>query len=193
MKPIMKAAGVALALAMAAPAVAGPPAPSANGEREVIVKRYPSLGWGNFSGMSPEGRQILREAMEPKDSPQDRQALQAARQRLLSLIAADRLDVAAIRKAQAAERELVTRQHERKQEALLAAYQKMSAADRKAFTEGMRSQEERMLEHMKRARERMEEMEKRMRERMKERETGAIVIEPLPTMTMPIAYTRPGR
>ena len=194
MKTVLKTAAAALAFALAAPALAqvtppapaapsAPPAPGPHGD--VVIKRYPQMGMGHFAGMSDEGRVILREAMRSQKTPQDKQAIRAARQRLLDLIAADRLDVAAVRRAQAAERDLVMREHEQQQEAMLAAYQKLSPADRKAFAQGMRSQEERMLDHMKRARERMEQMEKRMRERMKERESGAMVIEPL---SIPIAY-----
>ena len=196
----LKAAGAALALAIAAPAFAQtPPAPPAHPEpkRDVIIHRMsPGMKsfhhMDRFEGMSAEGRAALREAMKPRHSPQDREAVRAARQRVLDLIAAERLDVAAVRRAQAAERELVVKQHERQQEAMLAAYQKLSLADRKAFAAGMRDREERMLESIKKARERIDEMEKRMRERMKERETGAVDVNDFMPMT-PIAYPVAGR
>jgi TRAP-type C4-dicarboxylate transport system substrate-binding protein len=149
----------------------------------MIQRITPGMGgmpWlDRFGGLSPEGRQILGEAMRPQVTAQDREAMRSARQRVLNLIAADKLDVAAVRRAQAAERELAVRQHERQQAAMLSAYQKLSAADRKAFVAGMQDQEERMLKHMERARQHMQDMEKRMRERMKERE-GAAFIEPAP-------------
>lgn len=189
-KPMPKAACAFLAMAIAGPALAQtPPAPPTPPPAPKVMIHRMSPGMegvhypGRFEGMSPEGRQILREAMKPQQNQQHREAVRAARQRVLGLIAAERLDVGAVRRAQAAERELVLRQHERQQEAMLAAYQKLSAADRRAFVEGMQNREERMLKHMERARQRIEEMEKRMRERMKERE-GAILIEPV----TPIAY-----
>ena len=197
----LKAAGAALALAVAAPAFAqpAPPAPATPPapSRDVMIKRFsPGInGWHHmdrFEGMSAEGRATLRAAMKPQQTPQDREAVRTARQRVLNLLAAERLDVAAVRRAQAAERELVLKQHERQQEAMLAAYQKLSLADRKAFAGGMRDREERMLESLKRARERIDEMEKRMRERMKERETGSVEIDDIMPMT-PIAYPLAGR
>lgn len=197
----LKAAGAALALAAAAPAFSqtppAPPAPASPAHRDVKMHRMSPGMEGfhhmdRFFGMSAEGRAALRAAMKPQQTPQDREAVRAARQRVLNLLAADRLDVAAVRRAQAAERELVVKQHERQQEAMLAAYQKLSLADRKAFASGMRDREERMLERLKKARERIDEMEKRMRERMKERETGAAVLEDFVPM-MPIAYPVAGR
>lgn len=196
----LMAAGAALALAVAAPAFAQipptPPAPPME-KRDVLIHRMTPGMKGfhhmdRFEGMSVEGRAILRDAMKPKHNPQDRAAVRAARQRVLSLLAAERLDVAAVRRAQAAERELVVKQHERQQEAMLAAYQKLSSADRKAFAGSMRDREERMLESLKKARERIDEMEKRMRERMKERETGAADFDDFLPMT-PIAYPVAGR
>ena len=197
----LKVAGAALALAVAAPAIAQatpptPPTAPGPGKDVVIHRLSPGMkGFHNmdrFEGMSAEGRAILREAMRPQQKVEDREAVRAARQRVLNLIAAERLDVAAVRRAQAAERELVLKQHERQQEAMLAAYQKLSLADRKAFASGMRDREERMLEGLKRARERIDEMEKRMRERMKERETGAIDADVF-MPAMPISYVVAGR
>lgn len=189
----LKSTGVALALALAAPVVAqaAPPHPPVG--RDVLIHRFsPGMkgfhGMDRFEGMSAEGRAVLREAMRPQQTPQEREAVRAARQRVLNLLAADRLDVAAVRRAQAAERELVLKQHERQQEAMLAAYQKLSLADRKVFAGSMRDREERMLESLKRARERIDAMEKRMRERMKERETGAADFDDFVPMT-PIDYT----
>ena len=198
----LKAAAAALALAVASPAFAQtPPAPTAPASpthRDDVRIHRMSPGMegfhhmNRFEGMSAEGRATLRAAMKPQQRPQDREAVRAARQRVLNLLAADRLDVAAVRRAQAAERELVVKQHERQQEAMLAAYQKLSPADRKAFASSMRDREERMLERLKKARERIDEMEKRMRERMKERETGAVDFDDVLPMT-PIAYPVAGR
>lgn len=178
----LKAATAAVVLAVAAPAFAQPAPPPPSPQREVQIRRMSPGMMGfhemdRFAGMSAEGRATLREAMKPQQTPQDREAVRSARQRVLGLIAADKLDVSAVRRAQAAERDLVIKQHERQQDAMLAAYQKLSPADRKAFAEGMRDREERMLESIKKSRQRLEEMEKRMRERMKERETGALDLD----------------
>lgn len=194
----LKTACAALALAVAAPAFAQATPPAATDpKRDVLIHRMSPGMKGfhhmdRFEGMSAEGRATLRQAMKPKPSPEEREAVRAARQRVLSLLAAERLDVAAVRRAQAAERELVVKQHERQQEAMLAAYQKLSAADRQAFAAGMRDREERMLERLKKARERIDDMEKRMRERMKERETGAADFDDFLPAT-PIAYPVAGR
>ncbi|MFC3714160.1 periplasmic heavy metal sensor [Sphingoaurantiacus capsulatus] len=188
----LKVAAATLVLVVAAPLFAQtpPPAPGAPTKEMQIRRLSPGMQFhgDRFEGMSPEGRAILREAMKPQVTPQDREAVKAARKKVLGLIAADRLDVSAVRSAQAAERDLVVKQHERQQAAMLAAYQKLSAADRKAFAGGMRDREERMLDSLKKSRERMEEMEKRIRERMKERETGSVVLDDFLPM-QPIAYT----
>lgn len=190
-RSMLKAAAAALAIAVAAPsfAQAAPPPPA---QKDVLIRRIsPGMhGWremDRFGGMSAEGRAVLREAMKPQQTPQDREAVRAARQRVLTLLSAEKLDVGAVRRAQAAERELVVKQHERQQDAMLAAYQKLSAADRKAFADGMRDREERMLDSLKKARQRIDEMEKRMRERMKERETGAVDFDDIMPAT-PISY-----
>jgi hypothetical protein len=167
-----KTALALLAAAVAAPLAAQtpPPPPGAEGKapRVIMMQRHMGGdrdGQGRFEGMSDEGRKILREAMKPQRTDADRDAVAAARNRILTLVTADRLDVAAIRQAQAAEREVAMKQHARQQEAMVAAYQKLSVADRKAFVANMREREDRMADAMKKARERLEEMEKRMRDR----------------------------
>ncbi len=186
----LKGAAAALALTLAAPLFAQTPPPPAP-TKEVQIRRIsPAMQFhgDRFEGMSPEGRAILREAMKPQVTPQDREAVKAARKKVLALIGAEKLDVSAVRNAQAAERELVVKQHERQQAAMLAAYQKLSAADRKAFVGGMRDREERMLDSLKKSRERIEEIEKRMRERMEKRETGSVVLDDFLPM-QPISYS----
>jgi Heavy-metal resistance len=170
---VLKLTTVLLAAAVAAPLMAQTPPPPPSGmegksPRVIMMQRHMGgerEGMGRFEGMSEEGRKVLREAMKPQRTDADRDALAAARNRILSLITADRLDVAAIRQAQAAEREVAMKQHARQQEAMVAAYQKLSVADRKAFVANMRAREDRMADAMKKARERLEEMEKRMRDR----------------------------
>jgi hypothetical protein len=116
---------MAALLAVASPVLAQPtpPAPPA-----APVPPQPQMA---FANVSPEGRALLRQAMAA--GQQDRAALRASRDRVNALIAADRLDVAALGKAMAEERAIVDRQQSARQSALLAALQQMSTADRKAF------------------------------------------------------------
>ena len=169
---VLKATAVALLLSATAPTLAQsvppvppltpmPPAPHVK-----INSGHPRM----FVELSPQGREIMREAMKAGYDRDSKKAIKAARDRVLALIAADKLDVAAIRKAQAEERNLVMQKHARSQEAMLNAYQRLSLADRKAFAESMRDREDRMADHLKQARERIEQMEKRMRERMEARD-----------------------
>lgn len=133
------------------------------------VMMFPGSGPASvLAGLSTDGQRIMREAMRPqRPTEAEQSAVRAARERTLSLIAADKLDVSAIRKAQAEERAAAMAQHARQQDAMLAAYQRLSAADRKAFVDGMRGNQDRMRDALKKARERLDEMEKRMNERAK--------------------------
>lgn len=88
-----------------------------------------------FANISPEGRQILAEAMRAESRAEDRQRMAAARDRIHALVAAERLDVAALRRAMEEERRLVDQMHAARQARMLAAFQKMSPEDRKAFAE----------------------------------------------------------
>ena len=160
---LLAAAGPALAQGPVAPP--GPPVPP---PPPTVVFRT----GGMFAGLSLQGQAIMREAVRQRRSPKEAEALRAARQRVLALIAADRLDIAAIRRAQAEERRIVMEGHARQQEALLDAYRKLSPADRKAFAEGMRRREARMDEHVRTMRSRIERMnriEEEVRERVNRR------------------------
>jgi hypothetical protein len=155
------------------------------GPRMMMVPAGP---WGVLSGLSPDGQKIMREAMKPqRPTEAEQSAVRAARERTLNLIAADRLDVSAIRKAQADERAAAMAQHARQQDAMLAAYQKLSAADRKAFVDGMRGNQDRMRDALKKARERLDEMEKRMNERAKSGDVRQLFDDMQAT---PISYGR---
>lgn len=122
-----------LALALPAAAQPAPPAPPGKGPHAVPLM---------FPNVSAEGRALLRQAMATSEA--DRAAVRAARERVNALIAADRLDVAALGKAMAEERALVDRQQAARQSALLVALQQMSAADRQAFAEDARRGRDRM-------------------------------------------------
>ena len=84
-----------------------------------------------FGNVSPEGRKILAEAM--RSGGGDRAAIRAARDRINTLVGADKLDVAGLKRAMNDERQLVDAQHVQRQQAMLAAVQKLSTEDRKAF------------------------------------------------------------
>ncbi len=135
------ALALAVAALVAAPAFAqtpAPPAPAAPawtpGERAVHRDRHRGPGGPGrmFGNVSEEGRAVLSAAMR-SSTPEERAAVRAARDRVTALIAADRLDVAALRRAMEEERRLVDQQQARRQAALLEAVQKLSPADRKAF------------------------------------------------------------
>lgn len=134
----MKTLILATAALMAAPALAqtaAPPAPAAGAMtpalkaermRAMHAQRPHMLG-----NLSPEGRKILSEAMH--GTQEDRAAVKAARDRISALVGADRLDVPALKRAMDDERRLVDGQHAKRQQAMLAAVQKLSIEDRKAF------------------------------------------------------------
>jgi uncharacterized membrane protein len=89
-----------------------------------------------FGNVSAEGRAAFHESM--KADPEGRAAVKAARDRINDIVAAERLDTAALKRAMDEERRLVDAQHAKRQTALLAAIQKLSPADRKAFAEDAR-------------------------------------------------------
>ncbi len=146
MKPIAPLA--ALLLATPAFAQSAPPVPPAPPMMKVY--RHGPM----FGSMTPEGRKILSEAMQAYNKA-DRQALRDARDAINAQVAAERLDVAALRRAMEAERRLVDAQHAKRQAALLAALQKVSVEDRRAFaqdaTRGRAEVEARTAEWRKRA------------------------------------------
>jgi hypothetical protein len=124
---------------LAAPvlAQAAPPAPptgfEAGNERMRALRIHRGDMWAN---VSPEGRAILRETM--RGDPKDREAIKTSRDRINAIVGAETLDVAALRKAMADERRLVDAQHAARQARMVAAIQKLSPADRKAFAEDAR-------------------------------------------------------
>ena len=201
----LKAAAAALALAVSLPALAqaAPPPPppphSAEGgpqmhRERIIIRRAGPMGgdmgqhhglMGALSSLSPAGRATLHDAMKDKrPNAAEASALRAARKRALDLLTAEKLDLPALRKAQADEREAAMKQHARHQDAMLAAYQKLSLADRKAFAEGMRDREERTLDAIRKARQKLDEMEKRMRDRLDDKTSGLMDLEPISFATV---------
>jgi Spy/CpxP family protein refolding chaperone len=138
------AAAVALATALPVAAQSTPPAPAAaaaprgpGGPRDGYRPQM-------FKSMTPAGQQIMRDAMMPGDPKADRAGIDAARDQVMTLLDADKLDSAALKRAMDAERAAADAMHTKRQAAMLAAFQKLSVADRKAFVADARKMRDRM-------------------------------------------------
>lgn len=134
-----------LMVVLAGPAFAQAAAPASTPEPRKVERRVVVVDGSQrasaFGKVSPEGRALLLDAMRANQEA-DRLALAKARDEVNRLVGADRLDVAAVRRAMAQERRLVSEQQERRQEAIIGVLPKLSAADRKAFAEdAMRGRE----------------------------------------------------
>lgn len=142
--PLVRAAVLLLGAAAALPAAAqmGPPpgAPMMAGPGARGDQMFPS--------MSPAGRTIMWEAMRGEDKKADREAVKAARDKVLTVLDAPTLDVAALKRAMDEERALVDSQQAERQAAMLAAFQKLTPADRKAFVTDARAMRDRMQARM---------------------------------------------
>jgi uncharacterized membrane protein len=159
------AAAVALLLAGAAPAFAQASPMTAQGamadKDQSSVHHNKHRGWGGrdgvghergraFASLSPEGRTIMRDAMRGgSDRKGDHEAVMAARDRMLTVLNADRLDTAALKAAMADERNIVNASRERTEARMLAGFSKLSVADRKAFVTDARALRQRMQERVK--------------------------------------------
>jgi Spy/CpxP family protein refolding chaperone len=160
----MTTAALAAAL-IAAPALAQTPPPPAgdtpggmqHGMHQGAHQgmRGGGMGGGHmrmWAGMSPEGQAVMRDARKGMADDSGRQKLRDARDRIGTILSADKLDVAALRRAMDDERKLADAQQAARQEAMLAAFQKLSAADRKAFVVNARTGRDRMEQRMQRMR-----------------------------------------
>lgn len=111
-----------------------------------------------FPSMSEAGRQIMREAMVTGGNRRDdRQKVEAARGRMLAALEAERFDAGAVKRAMDEERALSDASRQQRQGAMLAAFQKLSPEDRKAFATDSRAMKSRMHARMDGWRERMRE------------------------------------
>lgn len=107
------------------------------------------MGGHMFPSLSEAGRAAMRDAMKSGgDRREEREGVRAARDRMLSLLEADRLDPAALKRAMDDERNAANASRERHQAAMLAAFGKLSAADRKAFVVDSRAMKNRMEQRM---------------------------------------------
>ena len=142
---------IALMLATAVPVVAQTPPPLPG----MAPMGGPGPGGGRmhgramFASMSEAGRKTMMEAMRAGGDRRDEmQQVKAARDRMLTLLEADKLDSAALKRALDDERNAANANRERHQAAMLAAFGKLSAADRKAFVVDARAMKSRMESRM---------------------------------------------
>ncbi len=143
---LVRAGMLAAALLAAVPALAqfeGPPPGGPDGRE--MDRRGPRP----FAGMSEAGRRAVTEALRPSSDVDraERARVGAARDRMLAVLGADRLDPQALKRAMDDERDAATAMHARRQAAVLQALQVLSTADRRAFVadaKSMRSRFEKM-------------------------------------------------
>lgn len=127
---------IAAALALAITPALAQPAPTAS---------VGSAGWaghhgpGPYAALSPDGRQILKAARQATHNDGTRAQIDATRAQIMTLLDADTLDVHALSRAMVTERSLSQGEKLRQQAALLAAYQKLSLADRHAYVAASRA------------------------------------------------------
>ena len=111
-----------------------------------------------FPSMSEAGRQIMREAMVAGGNRRDdRKKVEAARDKMLAALEAERFDAGVIKRAMDEERALSDASRQQRQAAMLAAFQKLSPEDRKAFVTDSRAMKTRMHSRMDGMRDRMRE------------------------------------
>lgn len=134
----MKIALVALLLA-AAPAVAQMQPEMMGGGRMAGGPRAMAMGNPALAGMSDAGKAIMHAAMRGGDPRTDRAATDAARDRMLTLLDAERLDPSALKRAMDDEREAAGVAKARHQVAMIGAFQQLSLADRRAFVVNARA------------------------------------------------------
>lgn len=152
----IRAGLAALALGLAAPAVAQPAAPPTRG----TAPMHAMGGHHGFHGMrgmlrdlSPEGRTTMWQALRSVRQDGTRDQIKAARGRMLDLLAAERLDVAAMQRVMLEERNLAAGQQQRMQAAMLGAFQQLTLADRRAFVASAREVRARVEERRSQRRE----------------------------------------
>lgn len=157
--PRLRTTALALLLAAATPALAQDAMPRRDSgpyDESRAGEVHGGKHGGRFSSLSEPGRAVMREAMRGarEDRRSDREAVRATRERMLTLLDAERLDTAALRRAMDEERELASASRERAQAALLAGFAKLSPADRRAYVADARAMKSRMEARFERFRER---------------------------------------
>ena len=133
-----------IALPAAAQVPAGADAPAAAG-REGGHRGHGPM----FASLSPAGQQVMRDAMTGGDRKASHAAIKAARDRMLTILDAPALDGAALKRAMDDERNLAGAEQLQRQTAMLAAFQKLTPADRTAFVADARAMRSRMDDRMR--------------------------------------------
>jgi Spy/CpxP family protein refolding chaperone len=124
------------------PMMAGPGGPGGPGAMAPGARMFPS--------MSDAGRQIVLDAMRgQRPSNEERAKVEAAREKMLAVLSADRFDANALKAAMEEERAAAETTHARRQAAMLAAFGKLSPADRKAFATDSLAMKNRMAERLR--------------------------------------------
>lgn len=156
-KMLVLAALLATTPALAQPAPPPPPAaPAMQHGGNTGMASHRGKGDRMFPSMSEAGRATMREAMMAAgDRRADRAKVEAAREKMLAALEADNFDAAAVKRAMDEERALAAATKQQRQAAMLVAFGKLSAADRKAFATDSRAMKSRMEQRTQRWRERM--------------------------------------
>lgn len=145
-----RATMIAVAMILTAGPLAAQPVPPPGPGGPPMMRGGPGGPHGRmFGSMSDAGRRTMIEAMKGADPRADHEATKAARDRVLDVLDNDRLDVTALKRALDDEREASTAARMRHQAAMLAGFQKLSVADRKAFVADARAMRDRMEGKMK--------------------------------------------
>lgn len=140
-KTLLLAALIA-APAFAQPAPPAPPAPHG-------MERGMAMGARMFPSMSEAGRNTMHEAMMAGGNRRDdRQKVEAVREKMLVALEAERFDAGAVKRAMDEERALADATRQQRQAAMLTALQKLSPEDRKAFVTDSRAMKSRMQGRM---------------------------------------------
>lgn len=135
------AAAVASAL-IAVPGVAQQPAtgaaaPQADNSRPARTTQHRAPGH-MWAGLSEEGQNIVKSAMgTPEERNADRQKMQAQMQKLHGLMAAENLDLDALRAEMGEQNKLMSEMTVKKQQNVLTILPQLSAQDRKAFADAL--------------------------------------------------------
>lgn len=101
-----------------------------------------------LGSMSETGRSTMMAAMKSVDPRMMHEATKAARDRMLAVLDADRLDPVALKRAMDDERESASAAKLKQQGAMLVAFQQLSLADRRAFVADARAMRARMDSRM---------------------------------------------
>jgi uncharacterized membrane protein len=152
----------AAAIALAAPLAAqtAPPAASPAWGGPGGPGRHDMRGGGMdgmnpmaaFDALSPEGRKIMTDAMaSARDQHRaDHDKIAAAREKMLAVLEADKLDVTALKRAMDEEQATSNAARDRMQAAMISGFTKLSVQDRKAFAAYARAMRNRMQARMER-------------------------------------------